>query len=109
MTMREQVRRVAREWSNQYSAGRVPDKLDKLNKLNLLDVEKADKEDVANIIGNGFWVCEAQCHECSTKTWDAVLIGEPPDYESKTATICIDCLKRAVAMIEGKNETARLP
>ena len=65
-----------------------------------LDPETATASKIAEIIGNNSWVCEKECNECGKKTWDIVEIGEEPDYESATAEICLDCLKKAVNLIE---------
>lgn len=65
-----------------------------------LDPETATRSEVNKIIGNGAWVSEVTCGECGKQTWDIVEIGEEPDYESATAYICIDCLKKAVNLIE---------
>ena len=65
-----------------------------------LDPETATASEISKIIGNTAWCTERGCNECGTVTWDIVEIGEPPDYESATAEICIDCLKKAVQLID---------
>ena len=50
------------------------------------------------------WV-ETECHECGRRNVSVVQLGEPPDYESQTADICIDCLRQALALAE----KARVP
>jgi len=100
-TMRDQVRSVAKRWRMQYGSGKYgKDKQKVLHALDGLDAETATVEDVTAIIGNDSWVGAHQCHECGAKTWRAVELGQPPDYESHTATICIDCLRKAAALIE---------
>lgn len=99
-TLRDQVRTVADRWANVYGRGSYrQDKIDILAKLRTLDVETATAEDVAAIIGNGSWVCQRRCHECNIDTYDAVELGEPPDYESATATICRSCLVAALDLL----------
>lgn len=100
-TMREQVRAVAQRWRNQY--GNDPkwsDRQQIQKKLDALNVEKATRKDVEKIIGNGAWVCPPTCDECGKSTWKAVEVGAEPDYDSRTATICIHCLRKAVALVE---------
>ena len=100
-TMRDQVKVVAKRWRVQYVSGEWGvDEQDIQRKLDALDVETATDKDVAEIIGNDTWVGPHKCHECGTKTWSAVELGEPRDYKSATATICIDCLRKAVALVE---------
>lgn len=41
------------------------------------------------------------CNECGRDDADAlVTIGEEPDYESATASACLPCLRKAVALAE---------
>jgi hypothetical protein len=102
-TMREQVRDVAQCWREVYGSTKYgEEKRVVQSKLDALNVESATALDVAKIIGNGSWVQQKQCNECGIKTWDSVEIGEKPDYESQTATVCIKCLHKAVALIENQ-------
>ena len=41
------------------------------------------------------------CHECSSYAEIVVELGEEPDDESSTASVCLPCLRKAVAMAEG--------
>lgn len=41
-----------------------------------------------------------QCDECKKSVEAVVQVGQPPDYESSTASICIDCAKAALKMLE---------
>ena len=101
-TMREQVRSVANRWRTQYcnASRHGVDRQEIQRKLDALDVETATDADVNAIIGNSSWAAPHQCHECGVSTWDAVELGQPPDYDSHTATVCIDCLRKAVALVE---------
>lgn len=103
---RELVRTVAERWRKQY--GRDPsgifggrDKAVILRQLEALDVETATAGDVAAIIGNKSWVSPDACDECGTASWSNVQVGQEPDYESATATLCADCLRKALALAEG--------
>jgi len=64
-----------------------------------LDQETATYKDVAELIGNESWSCKTICGECGKKTWDIVEIGETPDYESATAYVCADCLRKALNLL----------
>lgn len=61
--------------------------------------EKATPDAVNKIIGNDSWTWTF-CHECNTSDVPVVELGQEPDYESATASICLDCLKKSVLMIE---------
>ena len=67
-----------------------------------LDSETVTGSEVNKIIGNGAWVSETKCDECGKQTWDIVEIGEELDYDSSTARVCLDCLKKAVHLIENQ-------
>lgn len=55
--------------------------------------------EVDAIIGNDAWT-HFRCHECGLYNQEggAVELGEPPDYESNTATICLECLRKALCL-----------
>ena len=102
LSERNQVRTVANRWRRQYGAGTYGgDKRVRMvgNELAALNAETATAAEVAEIVGNGSWVCKNICHECGAETWDAVQVGQPPDYESCTATICADCLRAALRLL----------
>jgi len=99
---RHQVRNVAEKWRAQYGAGTYGgDKRQRMvgQELAALNAETATAAEVAEIVGNGSWVCKNTCHECGAETWDAVEVGQPPDYESSTATICGNCLRAALRLL----------
>lgn len=101
---RNQVRKIADIWLAQYGLyGSYSADNRKRNvgqELLALDKETATAEVVAEIIGNALCVCQQECGECGTKSWNIVEIGEPPDYESATAYLCVDCLRAAVKLVE---------
>ena len=110
---RHQVRTVAKKWQAQYGAGTYGfDKRGRMvgNELAALDPETATTDDVDEIIGHSGWVCKNTCHECGAETWDAVEVGQPPDYESSTATICGNCLRAALRLLDyaGNNNGERI-
>jgi hypothetical protein len=74
----------------------VGEELAKLNK------ETCSAEDVNNLI-NSDWV-SMRCHDCGNMVKTFVELGEEPDYESYTANICLDCLKKAVNLVEDTKE-----
>lgn len=103
ITERTQVREVAKRWANSYPEngpyGRDPQKQAITKALAALDVETATAADVAAIIGNDSWCCPQKCHECGAVVDVAVQVGEEPDYESNTATLCFACVENALALM----------
>ena len=100
LSERNQVRGVAKAWKGQYPPRQWPAQQAIYKKLKKLDVETATAQDVYEIIGNSSWVRKVHCSECDTLSWECVLLGEPLYYESATAAICIDCLRKAVLLVE---------
>lgn len=101
---RNQVRTVAKRWRAVYGNGTYG--ADKRGRsvgaeLEALDAERATAADVAEIVGNKSWVSKNACDECGVETWDAVQVGEEPDYESSTAVLCRKCIKAALALLGG--------
>ena len=101
---RAQVREVAGKRRDQYPDPeyRLADGRrvgDILTAIKALDPETATAADV-DATGARGWVAPRKCDECGEESWDAVELGEPPDYESCTATICERCLMAALDLIE---------
>lgn len=46
------------------------------------------------------WTAVPSCDECKKSVPVVVEVGEEPDYESATATICIGCLQAAVKLAD---------
>lgn len=100
---REQVKGIIKKWQAQYGTNKESMRSDKREILegleDLLDVEFSTKEDVERIIGNDAWIRPNECDECGNKSWEPMVeVGEELDYESKTATVCLECLLKAVEL-----------
>lgn len=63
-----------------------------------LDLDNCTKEDVNKIMGNSSWT-NLTCDECKQNVDKVVQLGEEPDYESSTASICFSCLTKAVKLV----------
>jgi len=97
ITSRDMIRNVLSKWTEQYPpGGEFTDvgKLEITQQLTMLDLEIATGEDVANIIGNKSWT-HLRCHECDKRVSLIIQMGEPLDYESRTASLCVDCVTAA--------------
>lgn len=65
--------------------------------LSELDLDTATAAEIKEIIGVG-WADQLTCDECGKESWDIIQIGEKPDYDSRTAWICGECLTTAAEM-----------
>lgn len=54
-------------------------------------------EEVEAILGHSI---DSSCDECGKRAPRLARLGDEPDYESSTAYICMDCLKRAILELE---------
>lgn len=64
--------------------------------------EGATEQDVDAAIGNDSWTAN-RCDECREDIDVVVRLGEPPDYDSRTFYICLDCLRKALELGEAAN------
>jgi hypothetical protein len=85
-TERKCIRNVADRWKK-----RFPNKEEIYNKLLELDLETAMPEAIAEIIGNDSWA-KITCDQCKRDVKAVVTVGSYPDYDSYTASVCIDCI-----------------
>jgi hypothetical protein len=71
-----------------------------LEKIAVAKIENPDPDEVARISGdNGLlWTV---CNECEKEMIPVVELGEEYYYDSSTATICRECLEKALALISG--------
>lgn len=97
LTERAQVRTVAARWREHY--GDLARGREYAARLDALDTETATAEDVAAALDGRRWVAPGTCHECRDWTWDLVELGEEPDYDSCTVSICRACLTKALELL----------
>jgi len=86
ITERDQIRRVADRWGEQYGGNDWKDDEEKQSihrKLIALDKETCSAADVAAIIGNDSW-SRLDCDNCDADVTAVVRMGDEPDYESRT-------------------------
>jgi len=58
----------------------------------------ATEEQVVAIVGSNVWT-ENICSHCGQDVEATVRLGEEPEYESRTAWICPECLRKAVELV----------
>lgn len=100
ITKRDVIKQVAERWQNQYTpfSSHSYDKYNTYKKLLALDLDTATEDDVEKIIGNRSWT-RLSCEQCDKEVDTLVQVGQEPDYESRTASLCLDCIRAAVALL----------
>lgn len=98
-TLRDVIRNVATRWKEQYYVNgqwKWPDKAVISTYLDALNPDTASADDVTKVIGNRSWT-NLKCDECKCNVTAIRECGDKPDYESATASLCIDCLETATS------------
>lgn len=54
---------------------------------------------VDEVIGNNTWTA-CRCDECELYVEEVIVLGEEPDYESSTASVCKECLIKALKTLK---------
>jgi len=112
-TQRDLIREVAARWRRQYEPFRddrpifsvrngynqAISKKEIAEGLDAIDVETATPADIAAIIGNESWT-RLTCHECGKDTDTVITVGQEPDYESHTASLCRPCVDQLLSKFE---------
>jgi len=98
-TKKQILKNLPKHWRQSYPKGRDLASGKNSDKIYIALVnEKELTEERANeIIGNDSWTRNS-CDECGEDVEVTVMVGEEPDYESRTASICINCLNKAVEL-----------
>lgn len=100
-TTRDVIRRVADKWHSQYQpfandsapwCGKTKSGI--WQELVALNKETATAEQVNAIIGNEYWT-RMKCDECAQEVDWLIRLGQEPEYESSTASLCQECLRKA--------------
>lgn len=90
------VKQLPARWRKAYDSGTYG--ADKALILEALEAEPVLAEARANeIIGNESWT-RNECDECGQDCFATVTVGQEPEYDSATASICLSCLQKAVAL-----------
>ena len=99
ISLRSQIRRVAKMWSDQYPNAEG-DKLRILTRLKSIDAENATPLDIEKIIGNRSWVRPRQCAECCKYHNMVACVGGNDSIDSCEIYLCRKCLLDAVKLID---------
>lgn len=106
-TERQLIQAVASRWRKAYSpfTSDVPfnhrqmTKRQVADELDKLDLNIATTKDVGDIIGNTSWTA-LKCDECGEYVDALIQVGEEPDYESSTASLCKSCIRKAAELFQ---------
>ena len=96
ISKKDLIANISVKWEQQY---RNTDQKDKILIGERLRTEKPTTEkSIKKIIGNSSWT-RNMCHECENDSEITIQLGQKPDYESATANICPECLKKALSLL----------
>lgn len=100
ITKKSFIQNAARNFEQQYPIEKYKDTSHYKTLLKLKELPENHKEsDVTTAIGNNSWTLNI-CHQCKQDVDLVVIVGEPEDYESSTARLCLPCLRDAVKLGE---------
>lgn len=97
ITTRSSIKAVPDMWDRQYKNTKNKQHIITGIRLRSLDLETCTPDDIAVIIGNKSWT-HLCCDECENDVNAVVELGQEPDYESRTARVCLDCVKNALSL-----------
>lgn len=99
----EDVAGVAERWKQQYGGRGWTSVIDGRHSKDIYAAlcalpATATPKDVADVIGNDSW-CGSACDECYGRP-AVIQIGQEPDYESATVTLCAACVDKLLQTLE---------
>lgn len=100
ITIRSKIKGVVKAWQLQYPVKTAEhDKIYILKQLKKLNLNICNEKDIADIIGNTSWT-SLVCDSCDKKVGALVVVGDSPDYDSRTAWMCKKCLIKAIKLFD---------
>lgn len=100
-TRKELATLVADRWLSAYCVNgswktvMMPRTADKTHNALVALGPTPDPDTVDATIGNGSWT-RLTCYECDQIVESVITLGQLPNYDSHTTTVCLDCLKSAL-------------
>lgn len=107
ITRQSLANEAAARWTTQYrGSARYPTDPDKLAIAGQLAALPApvDPNEVERIIGNTSWTTPPACNVCGDRKPTVIEVGEEPDYESRTAYLCLECVRTMAALANSVKE-----
>lgn len=109
ITRQTNANKVAKRWGEVYRGHPDTDKMRILEKLIALG-DSPDPDDVDAIIGNTSWTSMNDCDECGKQSVPfIVMVGQEPNYESRTAYLCGDCIGELARLIAHHHAAPKEP
>ena len=65
--------------------------------------DNPNPDDVDRVIDNRYWT-HVYCDECGEEADSGFTLGQPEDYDSRTATICDACIRKAMDILNSENK-----
>lgn len=98
VTTKTQAKTAASRWTTAYVGTTNASHAAITRKLGALGPDP-EPEEIDRIIGNDSWTDPGTCNGCGSRDRQPrVIVGDEPDYESCTATLCEKCAYVAVAL-----------
>jgi len=105
ITRFNKAKRAEALWYNQYSNSTMWGSITPVSNKTKREIHEGlvalgpfpTPEQVNEIIGNTSWT-DCRCDECGKSVDKVIQVGQDPDYESSTAEICVQCLKKAIKL-----------
>ena len=103
-TARERILSICDRWQARYRhpdgtwQSGLGDWAEVYERLRALDLRTCSVEEVEAIVGGTKWT-RWLCDGCGALATAVVQVGEAPDYESSTASICLACVEAARAAL----------
>lgn len=108
LTRHSMAQIASQRWDQQYNRSVDSHKIAIGARLRNLSLP-VDPDVVDLIVGNTSWTSIGICHECRKEPDALIQIGETQDYDSSTANVCLDCIRRAAEMLEQSHATQETP
>jgi hypothetical protein len=104
ITQRDMIVESIAEFIERYSkgTGASPLMLDKVRLLKQLDPLTCSPSLVNAHIGNQSWT-SLYCDQCKNAVEAVIDLGEEPNYGSHTASVCKNCLEKALNLLDTQN------
>lgn len=105
ITTRDLIRTSAERWMSTFNQDQ-PRSVHHLKgaRLAALDLETATRDDVQAIVGNDS-LTKLLCCQCGQETDAVVVVGQEIDWESRTAELCLSCMRLAANLVEPLTST----
>lgn len=91
---------AADRWERQYGDFKhYPNQKEISRKLKALK-RPVIPDDVDRLIGNTSWTTPCACSICKKYSGPVIEVGDEPDYDSSTAWLCFDCVRKVAKIAQ---------